>query len=130
MLTQMGDTMTSRPPEAAEAEAAIGRMREMSADLRGCAILAADGHVLASTGDDEGWGRAGAELLGAADSARGEPVARAHVATADGEAFALREGSLAMVAVADRFTLASLMLFDMRAVLRDLAAALEDAKAA
>jgi hypothetical protein len=29
-----------------------------------------------------------------------------------------------MVAVAERFTLASLMLFDMRAVLRDLAAAL------
>jgi hypothetical protein len=128
MLAQMGDTMTSKAPEEAEATAALARMREMSADLRGCAILAADGRVLAASGDADRWGRAGAELLEAADSARGEPVARVHVATADGEAFGLREGGLAMVTVADRFTLASLMLFDMRAVLRDLAAALKPAE--
>ena len=42
------------------------------------------------------------------------------MATEDGEAFAVRQGELAMVAVAERFTLASLMIFDMRAVLRDL----------
>ena len=34
----------------------------------------------------------------------------------------MREGELAMVAVAERFTLSSLILFDMRTVLRDLAA--------
>ena len=116
--------MTSRTPEETEASAALARLREMSADLRGAAIIAADGRVLAATDDADRWGRAGTELLAAADSARDEPVARLHVATADGEAFALREGGLAMVAVADRFTLASLMLFDMRAVLRDLAAAI------
>ena len=33
----------------------------------------------------------------------------------------MRHEGLAMVAVAERFTLASLMIFDMRAVLRDLA---------
>jgi hypothetical protein len=120
MLAQMGDAMTAKAPEA-EAEAAIARMREMSADLRGCAILGADGRVLAATGDRERWGGAAADLLGTADAARGEPIARVHIATADGEAFALREGGLAMVAVANRFALASLMLFDMRAVLRDLA---------
>ena len=43
-----------------------------------------------------------------------------HVATEDGEAFAVRQGDLAMVAVTERFVLASLMLFDMRSVLRDL----------
>jgi len=123
MLAQMSDVVIQSGPEAAEASAAVARMREMSADLRGCAILGADGRVLAATGDRDRWGAAAAELLDAADSARGEPVARAHVATADGEAFALREGGLAMVAVANRFTLASLMLFDMRAILRDLAAA-------
>lgn len=106
--------------------AAVARMREMSADLRGCAILAADGRVMAASGDPDRWGVLGAEFLAAGDSARDEPVARVHVATADGEAFAVREGGLAMVAVADRFTLASLMLFDMRAVLRDLAAARTD----
>ena len=122
----MGDAVKANAAEAAEAEVAVARMREMSADLRGCAILGADGRVLAATGDRELWGVAAAELLAAADSARGEPIARVHVATADGEAFALREGGLAMVAVADRFALASLMLFDMRAVLRDLAAASAD----
>src|SRR3954447_5873398 len=124
MLAQMADTMTQRASPEAEASAAVARMREMSVDLRGCAILAADGRVLAASGDGERWGGAGAEFLAAADSARDEPVARVHVATSDGEAFALRESGLAMVAVADRFALASLMLFDMRAVLRDLAAAL------
>ena len=124
MLAQMGDTMIRRASPEAEASSAVVRMREMSVDLRGCAIIAADGRVLASSGDAERWGAAGAEFLAAADSSRGEPVARVHVATSDGEAFALRESGLAMVAVADRFTLASLMLFDMRAVLRDLAAAL------
>ena len=47
--------------------------------------------------------------------------------TEDGEAFGVRHGDLAMVAVADRFTLASLMIFDMRAVLRDLTAELAEA---
>jgi hypothetical protein len=104
----------------ADAELAVARMGEMSVDLRGCAVLDADGNELASSGG-EGWARAGAGFLAAADAADAEPAAQVHVATEDGEAFAVREGGLAMVAVAERFTLASLMLFDMRTVLRDLA---------
>jgi hypothetical protein len=107
-------------PGAASVEAAVARLREMSPDLRGCAILDSEGGALAASGDRERWGRAGAALLAAADSAGAEPVAHVHVATEDGEAFALRQGGLAIVAVAERFTLASLMIFDMRAVLRDL----------
>jgi hypothetical protein len=118
----MAETVKATAPDEARAATAIARMREMSADLRGCAILGVDGRVLAATDDAERWGPAAGELLAAADAARGEPAARVHVATADGEAFALRESGLAMVAVANRFTLASLMLFDMRAILRDLAA--------
>jgi hypothetical protein len=120
MLAQMTDATAERVPGEADAAAAVARLREMSADLRGCAILAADGSALAATGDRAAWGEAGAKLLAAADAAGSEPAARAHVATEDGEAFALRHGGLAIVAVAERFTLASLMLFDMRAVLRDL----------
>ena len=107
-------------PGAASVEAAVARLREMSPDLRGCAILDSEGAALAATGDRESWGRAGAALLAAADAAGAEPVAHVHVATEDGEAFALRHQGLAAVAVAERFTLASLMIFDMRAVLRDL----------
>jgi hypothetical protein len=108
-------------PGAASLEAAVARLGEMSPDLRGCAILDADGRTLAASGDRERWASAGAALLGAADAAGEEPADHVHVATEDGEAFALRHEGLAMVAVAERFVLASLMLFDMRAVLRDLA---------
>jgi predicted regulator of Ras-like GTPase activity (Roadblock/LC7/MglB family) len=107
------------PAEAAEA--AVGRLREMSADLRGCALVGPGGEVLAATGDVDRWGTPGAELLAAADAAGDEPASQVHVTTEDGEVFAVRHDDLAMVAVTERFTLASLMLFDMRAVLRDLA---------
>jgi hypothetical protein len=103
------------------AETAVGRLREMSADLRGCALLGPDGRVLAATGEADGWRAAASDFLTAADEAGEEPASHVHVATEDGEAFAVREGDLALVAVTERFTLASLMIFDMRAVLRGLA---------
>ena len=93
---------------------------ELSPEMRGGAILAA-GEVLAATGDEAEWGEASAPLLAAAD-AGGEPAEQVHVATEAGEVFALRDGDLAAVAVTERFVLASLMAFDMRAIIRDLAA--------
>ena len=90
--------------------------------MRGCAILSEGGEVLAASGNPERWGEAGRELIAAADAADGQPVAHAHVATGDGEAFCVRESGMVAVAVAERFTLASLMLFDMRIALRQLAA--------
>jgi hypothetical protein len=93
----------------------------MSPDIRGCAVLDGEGHAIAASGDPDGWAGAGAALIAAADRAGDEPASHVHVATEDGEAFAVRHEGLVMVAVAERFTLASLMIFDMRAVLRDLA---------
>ncbi len=121
MLAQMTDRTAARAPGGADADAALARFQEMSADLRGAAIVGPDGAVLAATGEPRAWGQAAGELLAAADAVAPDRAARVHVGTEDGEAFALREGGLAIVAVAERFTLASLMLFDMRAVLRDLA---------
>jgi hypothetical protein len=110
-----------RAPDVDPAAAAVARLTEMSPDLRGCAVLGGEGPALAASGDPDGWAQAGAALLAAADAAGPEPASHVHVATEDGEAFAVRHDGLAMVAVAERFVLASLMLFDMRAVLRDLA---------
>ena len=59
----------------------MARLAEMSPDLRGCAILDADGRALAASGDRERWGSAGAALLAAADAAGDEPAAQVHVAT-------------------------------------------------
>ena len=109
-------------PTLSDAGRAVAYLQEISPEMRGCAILSEDGEVLAATGDIERWGETGRDLLAAADAAGGESVAHAHVATGDGEAFCVRQSGLAAVAVTERFTLASLTLFDMRNTLRQLAA--------
>jgi hypothetical protein len=110
-----------RAPSQSQAELAAARFRGLSDEIRGCAILGPQG-VLAATGERDTWAGPAAELLGAADAAAGgSGASHAHVATEEGEAYAVRVAGLAMVAVTDRFTLASLVLADMRATLRDLA---------
>lgn len=102
------------------AEQALAYLAEMSPDLRGAAILDSKGAVLAASGDSDRWHKDGAALLAVADRAGGEPVEQVHIATEQGEVFVVRHGGLVAVAVTERFALASLTLFDMRAVLRDL----------
>jgi hypothetical protein len=109
-------------PTIPDAGRAVEFLEEISRELRGCAIFGDDGEVLAASGDVDAWGDAGRELIAAADAAGDEPVAHAHVATGDGEAFCVREGGYVAVAVTERFTLASLMIFDMRIALQRLAA--------
>jgi hypothetical protein len=109
-------------PTLSDAGRAVSYLEDISPQMRGCAIISTEGEVLAASDSRERWGEAGRDLIAAADAAGGEPVAHAHVATGDGEAFCVREAGLVAVAVAERFTLASLMLFDMRNALRELAA--------
>jgi predicted regulator of Ras-like GTPase activity (Roadblock/LC7/MglB family) len=103
------------------AQGALAFLTEMSPDLRGAAILAADGSVLAASGEPGRWSEDAALLFAIADGAGEEPVEQVHVATEQGEVFALRHEGLAAVAVAERFALASLLFFDMRSILRNLA---------
>ena len=109
-------------PAADAAAAALVYLTEMSPDLRGGAILGADGAVLAASDSPNRWREDAAALLAVADRAGEEPVEQVHIATEQGEVFALRHAGLAAVTVSERFALASLMFFDMRSVLRDLAA--------
>jgi hypothetical protein len=115
------DPRSQPAPSAADAEVAVARLTAMSADLRGCVILDSTGAPLAASGPIDGWAAAGRAILAAADAVAGEPVSHAHVGTEDGEAFAVRHQGFALVAAAERFALAGLLLFDIRAVLRDLA---------
>lgn len=120
------DASAPAAPSSESAEAALAFLAEMSPDLRGAAILGGDGAVLAATGDEtERWREDAAALFTVADAAEGVPVEQVHVATEQGEVFAIRNEGLAAVAVTERFALASLMLFDMRAVLRDVARGVE-----
>lgn len=122
ILTRMPDAATAATATSGSAEAALAFLTEMWPDLRGAAILDADGAVLAASGPPERWSEDAAALFAAADAAESEPVEQVHVATEQGEVFALRNEGRAAVAVTDRFALASLMLFDLRSVLRELAA--------
>jgi hypothetical protein len=111
------------PTEAStlDAEGAVSYLEEISPEMRGCAILSEAGGTLAASGDLDAWGAAAGKLIAAGDAARGEPAAHSHVATGDGEVFCVRESGLVGVAVTERFVLASLMVFDLRSVLRELA---------
>jgi predicted regulator of Ras-like GTPase activity (Roadblock/LC7/MglB family) len=117
----MPDAPAVFAPSEESAEAALAFLTEMSPDLRGAAILGPSGEVLAAGGEEPGrWGEDAAALLAAADAAEETPVEQVHIATEQGEVFAIRNAELAAVAVTDRFALASLLLFDMRSMLRQL----------
>jgi predicted regulator of Ras-like GTPase activity (Roadblock/LC7/MglB family) len=115
------DDAVSEAIPGGAAAAALAYLGELSPDLRGAAILGPQGGVLAASGDPERWREDAAALFEAADRAGGEPVEQIHIGTEQGEVFALRHAGLAAVAVTDRFALASLTLFDLRSLLRDLA---------
>lgn len=114
----MAETATASEP----ADRATAYLREVSPEMRGCAILSASGELLSSWPTDERWRGAARELIEAADRAGAEPASHAHVGTGDGEVFMVRHGELVAVAVTERLVLSSLVLFDLRAALRDLLA--------
>jgi hypothetical protein len=106
----------------ADAERAVSRLREMSADLRECAILNPSGELLAASSEGS-WEACAAALWEAASESPGPPPVQVHVAIEEGEVFAARTPAGVAVAVADRFALGSLMFCDLRAALRGLEAA-------
>lgn len=113
---------TTRPISHQDAERAIALLEQLSPDLRGAAILAEDGSTLAASDSPERWAEDSAALLVAADRAGDGPVEQVHIGTEQGEVFALRHDGLTALAVTDRFALTSVLFFDMRSILRDLAA--------
>jgi predicted regulator of Ras-like GTPase activity (Roadblock/LC7/MglB family) len=119
----MADAATTEVAPGDAAEAALAFLGEMSLDLRGAAILDSGGSVLAASGDPERWAEDAAALFTVADRAGDEAAEQIHVATEQGEVFALRHAGFVAVTVTERFALASLMFFDMRSTLRDLALA-------
>ena len=112
---EMSETISDGPAGA------LAYLIEMSPDLRGGAILDSKGGVVAASGDPDSWRESAIALLDVSDGAGGEPVEQAHIATEQGEVFVVRHAGLTAVAVTERFALASLMFFDMRSILRELA---------
>ena len=101
-------------------ERVLEHLREMDADVRECALLGPEGDVLAATTDAEWEARVG-ELWDAAAEGAGEAPRQLHVATDEGEVFAVRSpAGVSLIAVTPRFALESLMFCDLRAALREL----------
>ncbi len=100
-----------RLSDGERASALLARLSEAAPDLLDAALFAADGEQIAAT-DGADWSP-GARCLWAAADSRGR-AAQVHVGTEEGEVFAVRGSSVSIVATSARFTLASLMLFDLR----------------
>jgi hypothetical protein len=113
--------MATAAPTFTDPAGAVAHLEKISPEMRGCAILDSAGTVLAASGDPEDWAKASAELIAATRAAGEEPAEHVHIGTGDGEVFCLSHGDLVGVAVAERFVLSSLMVFDLRTVLRELA---------
>jgi hypothetical protein len=105
----------------AAASALLTRCVEDSLELRAAAILDERGSQLFATDEGE-WSGPAAELWRLAGAPERD-VAYLHVGTEGGEVLAVRSERGTAIATSDRFPLASLVLSDLRAVLRELGAA-------
>jgi len=114
-------TAPSIPPSAAAR--AIAYLAELQPDLVGAAIVDSRGTVVAATEGEPGeWQAPVDRLLAAADEGEAGKAVELHIADPGGEVFAVREAGAALIAIAERFVLASLLAFDMRTVLRGMVA--------
>ena len=92
---------------------ALDYLRELSADIRTGVVLDPGGTLLAGP---EHLSEAARDLLAGAPEAE-----EVHVSTADGAVFAARSERHALVVVCGRLALPSLIRYDLRVVLADLA---------
>jgi hypothetical protein len=92
---------------------ALDYLRELSADIRTGVVLDPGGELLAGP---EALHEAARDLLAGAPDA-----AEINVTTADGAVFAARSEQHALVVVCGRLALPSLIRYDLRIVLADLA---------
>ena len=92
---------------------ALEYLRELSTDIRSAVVLDPKGKLLAG---DEEMGDAARDLFRHAEKAT-----EIHVVTESGDVFAARDGHHAIAVVCGRFALPSLIRYDLRVVLDDLA---------
>lgn len=112
---------TGSPSIGQGAGRGLSYLLELEPDIRAAAVVDGDGVVIECT--DPGpsvFGVAAAGLVEVVDGSGGKPFDSCHIASAEAEVFMVREGDLSLIAVTERFVLASLMAFDMRMTLRDL----------
>ncbi len=118
ILAEMADEHSAASLTPQSGAWALAFLAELQPDLRAAAIFGWEGELIASSTEAGPWLGPATRLLEAADTGSGGPALEVHVATPTGEVFAVREGAQTAVAVTERYVLASLLIFDMRTVLR------------
>lgn len=118
--------VTEVPSEPAlTPELAIAYLEELSTDIRAATVIDESGATVAQSGFDEGAGDVGdvvRDLFDRADDASdGAPPAQVEVSLPEGIVYAVRERGWTLAVVAGRFALSSLMFYDLRMVICDLA---------
>lgn len=119
--------MTPVSDAALTPDLALAYLDELSTDIRAAAVLDESGAVAARSGFDEGADDGLGELLaglfdGAAAAAGDGPAPdQLEVALPEGLVYAVRGSGWTLAVVAGRYALSSLMLYDLRMVVRDLA---------
>jgi hypothetical protein len=104
----------------ADAALTPGRFEALSSDIRACVLLDPDGGFVAVDSGHEADGEQLAELTRSLLEQAG--AAQVEVSTGSGVVYALRQNGWALGAVTGRFALSSLVFFDMRKALEELAA--------
>lgn len=106
---------------------ALAYLGELSTDIRAAAVLDDGGTVAAQTGFDEGKAdevqELVAELFRNAQETAGGGAApdQFEVSLPDGSVYAVRDRGWTLAVIAGRYALSSLMFYDLRMVVRDLA---------
>lgn len=109
-------------PNVPPGSGGVAYLEELEPDLRGVAIFGPDGAVIeCSVPTGSGFADAAASLVGQLEACAREPLDSCHIAADEAGVFVVREGDFTLVAVAARSVLASLMTYDIRMTLRDLA---------
>lgn len=119
-MAEMADGSSDDISQEAEASRPLAYLAELQPGLRASAILDSAGSVLAATPPDQAWIEPALRLLSIAGIEADGSAVELHLAAPSGEVFAVREGGRTMIAISERFVLASLLTFDMRMVLRSV----------
>ena len=105
--------------------AALRDLSEQTADVRAAIAIGPDGSLLAAEPARGDLGERLRELtlavLEGADAAAGDPPTEVEVATPTGAVYVVRGEGSTLAVVAGRLTLSSLMRYDLRRALADLA---------
>jgi len=111
-----------QPQRPSDPGALAQRLVEVSTDARAAVLLDASGEPAVAGGParEQELVEGARELMRAVDRAAGEPPAELEAQVLGGSIFAVRGARWTLVAIARRSALASLMLYDMRALLGGL----------